>query len=271
MSDSPLFETKQVDDAILLTPLRDLTEFEFGQIESESARIVGQLTESANKHVIVDFTRIDYCGSTGLGVLTLFYKKVRERGGEMAICNLSANELEVLRVTGLDRLWHVCKNVDESLKCVHDIADAKSVKRWVLVADRAVARLFELESNQSLHLIKTFEHAESREKMSDEVTDGPGSFSGGGISGAESGDPQVDHRHRTATDFAREIVTFLQSALQRHEFGKLLIFAAPLFLGALRDEMADEVSKSVEHEVDKDYTHISVDELQQHVEAVLAS
>lgn len=269
MSNAPLFEVKLVDDAVLLTPQRDLTEFEFGQIESESAKIVGQLTEASKKHLIVDFTRIDYCGSTGLGVLTLLYKKVRERGGEMAICNLSPNEREVLRVTGLDRLWHVCKDVDESLKCVYQIADAKSGKRWALVGDRAVARVFEVLPDEPLQLIKTFEHAKSREKMSDEVTDGPGSFSGGGIHGAESGDPHIDHRHRTATDFARELAAFLESAKQRHEFGKLIIFAAPLFLGALREELTPEVAKTVEHEIDKDYTHINAAELTEHIEAVV--
>lgn len=271
MSSVALFEVKQVDDAVLLTPQRDLTEFEFGQIESESAEIAGRLTHAANKHLIVDFTRIDYCGSTGLGVLTLFYKKVRERGGEMAICNLSGNEREVLRVTGLDRLWHVCKNVDDSLKCVHEIADAKSSNRWVLVADRAIARVYEFQLDQPLRLVKAFEHAESREKMSDEVTDGPGSFSGGGIAGAESGDPQVDHRHRTATDFARQIASFLDTACQRKEFGKLVVFAAPLFLGAFRDEITTEVSNRVEHEVDKDYTHTDVGELLEHIKTLLAA
>jgi anti-anti-sigma factor len=51
---------------------------------------------------VVDLSKIDYTGSTALGFFTLLFKKTRCRGGEMAFCNVSPVEQDILRITRLD-------------------------------------------------------------------------------------------------------------------------------------------------------------------------
>lgn len=105
MSNAPLFALARADNAIILTPQRNLSEFEFPQIEAEAAEIRGQISRDGALIVICDFSKIDFCGSTALGVFTQLLMDARSRGGEMAFCNLSQSEKDVLKVTRLDTLW----------------------------------------------------------------------------------------------------------------------------------------------------------------------
>lgn len=101
--------------------------------------------------------------------------------------------------------------------------------------------------------------------MSDTVTDRPGSFRGGAIAGSESGEPHQDHRHHTADNFAREVVAKLEAGRQNGDFRQLILIAAPLFLGALRDAMSRPLQQMVEYEIDKDYTHLEASRILTHL------
>ena len=122
-----------------------------------------------------------------------------------------------------------------------------------------------------LHAITTLRHPESRERMSDVVSDGPGPFRGGGIAGSESGEPTQDFEHRMSAAFAREVATYLDGARQRGNFSQLVLIAAPMFLGSLRDSLSSPVRKLVEHEVAKDYTHLDGTDLLAHLGELTAT
>lgn len=267
MPDSPLFALSRADHAIIVTPQRNLTEFDFTQIETEAAEILGQITKSGGQNVVVDFSKIDYTGSTALSFFTRLFKKTRCRGGEMAFCNVSPVEREVLEVTRLDTLWPICDSIDDALIAVSESSSGPSSATWVVVADRAIARIFEQcgGADGDLHAVTTLRHPESRERMSDAVSDGPGSFRGGAITGSESGEPNQNHEHRTADAFAREVATYLDGASQRSSFARLVLISAPMFLGSLRSQLSPPVRKVVELEVAKDYTHLDGSEIQTHL------
>ena len=267
MTDDPLFTLSRADHTIIVTPQRNLTEFDFTQIETEAAEILGQITKNGGPNVVVDFSKIDYTGSTALSFFTRLFKKTRCCGGEMAFCNVSPVEREVLQVTRLDTLWPICDSVDDALAAVGNSSSGTSSSLWVVVADRAIARVFEQcgGPDGDLHAVTTLRYPESRERMSDAVSDGPGSFRGGSIAGSESGEPNQNHEHRTAAAFAREVATYLDGARQRGSFARLALIAAPMFLGSLRNSLSTPVRKIVEVEVAKDYTHLDGSEVQTHL------
>lgn len=258
MSNTSLFALARADNAIILTPQRNLSEFDFPQIEAEAAEIRGQISKDGGPIVVCDFSKMDYCGSTALGFFTRLLKDTRSRGGEMVFCNVSPAEKEVLNVTRLDTLWPVCDSLEEALQTATASACGTSCDTWVVVADRAIARFFEHHDGPAggLRSVATLRHRESRKRMSETVTDGPGSFRGGAIVGSESGEPNQDHRHCTATIFAREVVAKLEAGRQRGDFQHVILVAAPLFLGTLREAMSAPLRKLVELEIDKDYTHL---------------
>lgn len=264
MTNTPLFTLTRAEDTIIVTPQRDLSDFDFIQIETAAAEVLGQITGDGGPNVVVDFSKIKFCGSTALGFFARLFKKTRCRGGEMAVCNVSPDEREVLRVTRLDTLWAVCDSLDEAIVAVRSATTTRDDVTWIVVADRAIARIFEQYggSDCGLRAITTLRHPESRERMSDEVTDGAGSFRGGAIAGSESGEPNQDFRHHTAEVFARELSTYLDAARQRGEFSHLALIAAPLFLGVMRDCLPAQVKRVVEHEVARDYTHLDAAEIQ---------
>ena len=52
-----------------------------------------------------------------------------------------------------------------------------------------------------------------------------GSFCGGAIAGSESGEPNQDHRHHTAEEFAREVASHLDGATIRTHISELSAIA----------------------------------------------
>lgn len=104
-----LFEIECVGDTVIVNVQADLGEFEYEELVDEAQEAFDQLQAASHKkHVIIDFGHSDYFGSTAVGLLVNLWRRVRQRGGQMAICGLSAHEKEILKATNLDTLWPTC-------------------------------------------------------------------------------------------------------------------------------------------------------------------
>lgn len=69
---------------------------------------------------------------------------------------------------------------------------------------------------------------------------------------------QTDWHREAENKFMRELATDLLSDLRRHEFSRLILAAAPIALGTLRQVMFDELKSAIVAEVDKDLTKMPV-------------
>lgn len=136
---------------------------------------------------------------------------------------------------------------------------------WVLVADRSTARLFSKEDGtEDLLELETLMCDDGTSKQSSTVSDRQGYFKGreGGL---EAGDPKTDFAHKTAEVFAAQVVSTLESGRTSNRFGRIVIFAAPLFLGVLRKKLPAPLAKMVTAEVDKDFVKESVSDIRTHL------
>ncbi len=115
----PLFEIERLDNSAIVTPLVNLSEFEFQEIEAEADEVLNLLGNGDVENVVMDFHKTDYYGSTALGFFVSLWKKVRLQKGNMAFCNVSPHEREILEVTKLDTLWSICSSREEALETVH--------------------------------------------------------------------------------------------------------------------------------------------------------
>jgi protein required for attachment to host cells len=133
---------------------------------------------------------------------------------------------------------------------------------WVVVADRARARIFSTDWPQSavLNEVLTLVHPESQEHEVNLISDAPGKFSRPGI-GKYAGQPQTDFRHRTANQFAATLGERLEEGRVRNEFGRLVLIAPALFLGSLRAKLSSSLAKMVAGEIDKDYTRMKPEQV----------
>jgi stage II sporulation protein AA (anti-sigma F factor antagonist) len=112
-------QIKRDGDAVIMTPDGDLGEFVVSQIAEEAESAIRKLTEDPDwQHVVIDFCKTDYFGSSALGLFLRLWKRVREHGGRMALCNLSDHEIELLKVTRLNEFWIVEDTPEAALAAV---------------------------------------------------------------------------------------------------------------------------------------------------------
>ena len=116
---------------------------------------------------------------------------------------------------------------------------------WILVADGSNARLFQAPgNNQPWQLDKKLGREHSREKT----------------------DRSDAHEDRGEHDFARLLATELETKRQAGGFERLVIVAAPKFLGQLRGELTAPLAACVVRSQDADYTSMSDSELVAHID-----
>jgi anti-anti-sigma factor len=113
-----LFVIERDGDILILTPQKDLREFEYQHIESGAREVLDMLGKGTVNNLVMDFHKTDYYGSTALGFFIKLWKRVRSRNGQLAFCNVSAHEMEVLRATSLASLWPICASRQEAIEAV---------------------------------------------------------------------------------------------------------------------------------------------------------
>lgn len=110
-----IFRIARQGQVVVVTPLRDLSEFEFQAIQGELREVAA---DPAARAVVVDFGRTDYLGSTALGMLGWLGQELKRRGGRLAFCNLSTHERDVFRVVGLAEFWPSFASLREAVAAV---------------------------------------------------------------------------------------------------------------------------------------------------------
>lgn len=82
-------------------------------------------------------------------------------------------------------------------------------------------------------------------------------------------EPHTDAYALEKQQFASDIVSYLEEGLKQGSYGRLIIAADPKTLGNLRKLYSKAVKNRIAAELDKDLTHLTQEELQQHLEEVV--
>jgi anti-anti-sigma factor len=84
---------------------------------SNAAEVKGQLDElsSAHARLVLDLTRVRFVDSSGCGVLAESGRRFHEAGGELRLCNPTAEVKTVLELTRLTRLLKLHENREHAL------------------------------------------------------------------------------------------------------------------------------------------------------------
>ena len=126
---------------------------------------------------------------------------------------------------------------------------------WVIVADEYQSTIYAREKKHSpLQEVTSLVNESAREKTADLISDRGGrSFDSHGQGRHTLASEKSDPKTRLATVFAKEIAERISKAKQDAEFEKLVVIAAPRFLGVLRPALAT-AGIDVEHAFDKEMT-----------------
>lgn len=114
-SGNRLFQMQTDGDVVVLVPTSNLSELESSHFEDEFRAIISQLEEAGHHKIVLDFAGTDYYGSTALGLFVRLWKRICRQNGQLAFCNVSPHEKEVLHLTRLDTLWPICDSRVEAL------------------------------------------------------------------------------------------------------------------------------------------------------------
>lgn len=133
----------------------------------------------------------------------------------------------------------------------------------VVVADRAEARFYDAEhpdsklqlagrmSDPNAHLRDRDYKSDRHGRVFDHAPSGPRR---GAVAHHDTGGERKPHKHE-AELFARRIVDELERAQRQDRFDRLVLIAAPEFLGDLREVMPKSLSAAVVSEIKKDLVH----------------
>lgn len=128
-------------------------------------------------------------------------------------------------------------------------------KIWIVVADEGMARILSTsKSTEPLMEINSLSSFEAYDREQDLVSDKPGRGSNGSGEGRHAMDEKTTHKEHYALLFAKQLSDLLEKNRQSKSYIKLIIVAAPRFLGLLRKELSKGVSELVSLEIDKDLT-----------------
>ena len=124
--------------------------------------------------------------------------------------------------------------------------------KWVVVADSSRARFFLLENRtEPMQELEDMLHAEGRMRGQDEESDRQGGLAGGHGEGGHAFEAPTDLKHHEAEIFAKQIADKLEQGRVNHDYDKLILVAAPAFLGALRQALNEHVQALVSSSLDK--------------------
>ena len=140
----------------------------------------------------------------------------------------------------------------------------------IVVADSARARIFTADSAHSpLNEIETMAHPEGRMHEQDMVSDMPGKDSGKGGGGDHAFQEKIEPKEEEMIEFAKRLADYLDETCKANKLNKLLLVAAPAFLGELRTHLSKETSEKIVFELDKNLAQYSIEDIRQHLSKFL--
>ncbi|MCW5755795.1 MAG: STAS domain-containing protein [Phycisphaeraceae bacterium] len=92
---------------------------------NEAAALVVALTDRLTepgqmpaRHVVLDLQNVEYMDSACIGVLVELLTRLQKAGGRVALVNTAANVECLFKLTRLDRLFPICRDVMRAIEAV---------------------------------------------------------------------------------------------------------------------------------------------------------
>ena len=67
------------------------------------------------KKLVLDLGNIKFIDSTGFGALVTIYNHAKNRESEVVICNISAETMQLIKITKLDQVFEIKDSVEQAL------------------------------------------------------------------------------------------------------------------------------------------------------------
>jgi anti-anti-sigma factor len=118
-----------LDGYSVVTFPKELCKASLDEIRESGEQVVSELTTQRAPQCLVDLTALDYMGSSMVASIVRIWKAIEANQGRMVVAVSSIGVREVLRVTGLSRVWTIKSSYDTALHELGFSSEAKIVKR----------------------------------------------------------------------------------------------------------------------------------------------
>lgn len=98
-------------------------------IRDAGEKIIDDLSKTNQQHCLVDLSQLDYIGSSLVAAIVRIWKAISERDGQMVVVASNIGTREVLKVTGLNKVWTIAPNLEAGVHALGFSKEAKVVKR----------------------------------------------------------------------------------------------------------------------------------------------
>ncbi len=103
-------EITDANDYRVLRPAGDLDVYTVGSLRDA----IGTLIEQESPKVVVDLDGVPFMDSSGLGALMGGVRRLREAGGDLAICCTREQHLKLFSITGFGEGVSIAPTVEEA-------------------------------------------------------------------------------------------------------------------------------------------------------------
>jgi anti-anti-sigma factor len=118
MFEPQVFRTERVGGALVVVPACSVGSLAAEEVKPELRLLLAQLDDPGVLHAVVDLEHVAYFGTSMLEVMHAVWRRLRDRGGRLAVCGVSGVGREVLRVSRFDTLWEIHDSRQAALEAV---------------------------------------------------------------------------------------------------------------------------------------------------------
>lgn len=134
---------------------------------------------------------------------------------------------------------------------------------WILVADRARARIFEMSDHAPLAEVACFTSPESRVRARETTRERLPRTNNSMDSARHAIEPHTSLREKTTQRFARLLGDALERGHHEHRYERLVLAAPPRFLGTLHSALDEPLRGCVVGEIRHDLTMLPIHALRE--------
>ncbi len=134
---------------------------------------------------------------------------------------------------------------------------------WIVVANQAEACIYRAnQRGEELTVVDEFVHEAGKAHFHELVSDAPGRVHDRQGKARHSMEADVGVQQDSIRKFAKRIIDYLAAAGDKNKYRRMILVAAPGFLGVIRKHLHPHLAERIALEIPKDMVGRSVDQLQ---------
>ncbi|MFA6941920.1 MAG: anti-sigma F factor antagonist [Clostridiaceae bacterium] len=90
-------------------------ELDHHSAEQVRSKIDNKIQDNNEKNIILDFSKVSFMDSSGIGVVIGRYKMITAKGGKLCVVNPASNVNKIFELSGLFKIINRYKSISEAI------------------------------------------------------------------------------------------------------------------------------------------------------------